>query len=97
MLGSLAAGEEAGLLALLVGLVAARAALVGIADALAGRSAVHLVGTLRSRLAAHVAALGPAYLAGERTGEVASTMVDGLGAIDAWVRSFLPARALATV
>ena len=85
------------LLAALVALVAVRALLVGAGEALAGRSARHLVAGLRADLTAHVAALGPVYVAGERSGEVASTMVDGLEAIDAWVRSFRPAQLLAVV
>ena len=48
-------------------------------------------------LTAHLAELGPAYAAGERSGEIASTLVDGLDAIEAWTRSFRPAAVLAVV
>ena len=85
------------MIAALLVLVAARALLVGAGEALAGRSAQHLVGRLREDLAAHVSALGPAYVAGVRSAVIASTMVDGLEALDAWARSFMPARVLAVV
>ncbi len=49
------------------------------------------------RLTGHLLALGPAYVTGERSGEVASTLVDGLEATEAWVRSFRPAALLANV
>ena len=43
----------------------------------------------------HLGALGPTWLAGERTGEIASTITAGLEDIDAWVVSYQPARWLA--
>ena len=54
-------------------------------------------GDTRRRVTAHLADLGPAYAAGERSGEIASTLVDGLDAIEAWTRSFRPAAVLAVV
>ena len=54
-------------------------------------------GTSARRLTGHLLALGPAFVTGERSGEVASTLVDGLEATEAWVRSFRPAALLANV
>ena len=36
-------------------------------------------------------------MTGERSGEIASTLVDGLDAIEAWTRSFRPTALLAVV
>ena len=95
--GTLPAGGAAPLLVALAALVAVRATLLGLSDALAGRAAVHLAGDVRGRLTGHLLALGPAFVTGERSGEVASTLVDGLEATEAWVRSFRPAALLANV
>ena len=78
-------------------LVVARSALLAGGEALAGQAAHRLVGGTRRRLTAHLADLGPAYATGERSGEIASTLVDGLDAIEAWARSFRPAAVLAVV
>ncbi len=95
--GTLPAGGPARLLLTLAALVGARAILLGLSDGLAGRAAVQLVGDVRGRLTGHLLALGPAFVTGERSGEVASTLVDGLEATEAWVRSFRPAALLANV
>ena len=62
-----------------------------------GGRRVHLVGTVRERVTAHLLELGPAYATGEQSGEVASALVDGTEAIEAWVRSFRPAALLAGI
>ena len=89
--GTRSATQTGALLAALVALVVLRAALAGGGEALAGRAAVRLIGGLRERLTAHLRDLGPVYAGGERSGELASTLVEGLDAIEAWVRSFRPA------
>jgi thiol reductant ABC exporter CydD subunit len=94
---TLPAGGPAPLLITLALLIVARATLLGVSDGLAGRAAVHLVAEVRGRLTGHLLALGPAFITGERSGEVASTLVDGLEATEAWVRSFRPAALLANV
>ena len=50
---------------------------------------------LRERLTAQLLALGPAYAARERSGELSSVAVQGLDALDAYVAVYLPARWLA--
>jgi ATP-binding cassette subfamily C protein CydD len=52
---------------------------------------------LRQRLAAHLLALGPAYARGERSGELANTVVEGVEALDAYFRQYLPQLALAAL
>ncbi|HEY6569315.1 MAG TPA: ABC transporter transmembrane domain-containing protein, partial [Candidatus Limnocylindrales bacterium] len=89
--GTQSATQTGALLAALVALVVLRAALAGGGEALAGRAAVRLIGGLRERLTAQLRDLGPVYAGGERSGELASTLVEGLDAIEAWVRSFRPA------
>ena len=58
---------------------------------------VHLASGVRARLTEHLLALGPTFVTGERSGEIASTLVDGLEATEAWVRSYRPAALLANV
>jgi ATP-binding cassette subfamily C protein CydCD len=85
---------------LLLGLLAlalARAALVWLGEVAAGRAAGRLKADLRERLAAHLLALGPAYLQGERTGELANTAVEGVEALDAYFSQYLPQLALAAL
>ncbi len=64
-------------------------------DALALLATTRLKARLRSDLTGHLVALGPAYMDRERTGEVTSVLVNGMGAIDAYVATYQPARLLA--
>jgi ATP-binding cassette, subfamily C, bacterial CydD len=45
---------------------------------------------LRERLFAHIQALGPAYVRGERTGELTAAAVEGIEALDAYFSQYLP-------
>ena len=83
------------LLALVALLALLRAPLLLAADALAQGAAGRVRGRLRADLTAHLLALGPMYTSRERTGELATVVVDGLDAVDAYLTSFQPARALA--
>jgi thiol reductant ABC exporter CydD subunit len=88
-------GAVAGPLAAIAVLAIARAPLLLGADVLAQSASVRARRRLRADLTAHLLALGPAYTGRERSGELASVVVDGLDAVDAYVTSFLPARSLA--
>jgi len=68
--------------------------LVGV-DLLAGRASRRLKGTLRADLTAHLLALGPAWTGRERSGELAGVIGGGVDALEAYVTSYQPARALA--
>ena len=68
--------------------------LVGV-DLLAGRAARQVKGTLRADLTAHLLALGPAWTSRERSGELAGVLGGGIDSLDAYITSYLPARALA--
>jgi ATP-binding cassette subfamily C protein CydD len=53
--------------------------------------------SLRQRLLRHVMALGPAYTSGERSGELANTVVDGVEALEAYFSQYLPQLAMAAL
>jgi ATP-binding cassette subfamily C protein CydD len=93
--GSLAM-VRAPLLAFL-GLALLRAGLVWGTEATAHALANGIKRDLRARLAAHLLALGPAYRHGERSGELVNTAVEGIEALDAYYRQYLPQVALAAL
>ncbi len=72
-----------------------RAPLLLAADGLAQGASGRIKAALRADLTAQLFALGPAWTGRERSGELSSVLTDGLAAIDAYVTSFQPARALA--
>ena len=92
-----ALGGVLSLLAAFLGLSLLRAGLAWLAEAAADRVANRVKHDLRARLAAHLLALGPAYARGERTGELANTAVEGIEALDAYFRQYLPQLALAAL
>lgn len=76
-------------------LVAATVIILRAVLTLGGELAANTVATqvkkeLREKLYKHVVALGPAYLTGERTGELTHTAVEGVEALDAYFREYLP-------
>jgi thiol reductant ABC exporter CydD subunit len=52
---------------------------------------------LREQLVAHLQILGPIYVRGERSGELINTAVEGIEALDAYFREYLPQLALAAL
>ncbi|MGW2541572.1 thiol reductant ABC exporter subunit CydD, partial [Kitasatospora sp. NPDC001574] len=84
-------------LALLV-LTAVGRGLVGwLTELTAHRSVARVKSTLRRRLLDHATALGPAYLAGRRTGELTALATRGVDALDDYFARYLPQLALAVV
>jgi ATP-binding cassette subfamily C protein CydD len=78
-------------LLLLVGsAMAGRAALISGREMVARRTAIRVKRELRKRLAQHLLALGPAYLSGERTGDLVVTATEGVEKLDAYVSRYLP-------
>jgi ATP-binding cassette, subfamily C, bacterial CydD len=66
------------------------------AEAVVGqRSSSIYKGRLRAQLTGRLLALGPAYTAGERSGELTNTAVEGVETLDAYIAQYLPARLLA--
>lgn len=85
------------LLYALAALALLRAAFTWGREVAAARVAVRVKGELRQRLAARLLALGPAYAHGERSGELTTTAVEGIEALDAYFREYLPQLALAAL
>ncbi len=76
-------------------LAVVRAGFLLAADGLAQGASARIKTALRADLTAQLFALGPAWTGRERSGELSSVLTDGLAAVDAYVTSFQPARALA--
>lgn len=71
-----------------------RASLAWAAEQAAFHAAVQVKLALRSQLYRHVQQLGPAWLAGERSGELANTLSDGIEALEAYYARYIPAMSL---
>lgn len=87
------AGVRDLLLLLLVAAVA-RAALIWIREVVSQRGAVWVKSELRSRLFAHILRLGPAYVSGERTGELTTTATEGIERLEPYFARYLPQMSL---
>jgi ATP-binding cassette subfamily C protein CydD len=77
-------------LAQLLAVVAARAAATYGGEVAALRAAAVVKSRLRRKLAHHALSLGPAWLGGQRTGEIAALATRGLDALDAYFARYLP-------
>ncbi len=84
-------------LLVLLSLALFRAGMVWGSEVSAGRVAVRIKSELRERLVAHLIHLGPAFTAGERSGELTNTVSEGIEALDAYFRGYLPQLALAAL
>jgi ATP-binding cassette subfamily C protein CydD len=81
----------------LLALIGGRALLTYLAELSAGTLALRLKTALRAELMAHLTRLGPAYVRGERSGELTHTAVEGIEALDAYFSQYLPQLALAAL
>jgi ATP-binding cassette, subfamily C, bacterial CydD len=81
-------------LLLLLGAILARAVLLWTREVVAGRGAVHVKSALRERLYARLLRLGPAYMEGEKAGELATTATEGVERIEPYFARYLPQVAL---
>jgi ATP-binding cassette subfamily C protein CydD len=79
----------------LLGVFAARAVVSAVADAVAFEAGARVVLEVRARVIDHIAALGPAFTRGTRTGELATTVVDGVENLRRYYDGYLPQTALA--
>jgi ATP-binding cassette subfamily C protein CydD len=77
-------------LAAFVAAVAARAAVVWGQGVVAARAAATVKAALRTELLGSVGARGPAWVAGQRAGEIATLAGRGLDALDAYFTGYLP-------
>ncbi|MGN6173230.1 MAG: thiol reductant ABC exporter subunit CydD [Streptosporangiaceae bacterium] len=79
----------------LLAVVLARAVAVYGGEVAALRASASVKSQLRRRLAAQVLRLGPAWLGGQRTGEIATLATRGLDALDPYFARYLPQLVLA--
>jgi len=74
-----------------------RLALSTLREVAAQRAANHVKSDIRNRLVSRLLALGPAYTSAERSGELTNTIQEGVEALDAHIRQYLPQLALAAI
>lgn len=77
-------------LALLLGAIILRAGLLWAREGTAQRAAIRTKALLRERVFAHLLALGPVWSAGERTGELAAVLNEGIERLDGYIARYLP-------
>lgn len=78
----------------LIALFVLRAGLSWAAEQAGFHAAVQVKIALREQLNAHIQKLGPAWLTGERTGDVVNAVVDGIEALEAYYARYLPTIAI---
>lgn len=78
----------------LLGIFILRSVLMWASEQVAFKAAAAIKLTLRDRLFAHLQALGPVYLRGERAGDIAISLSDGIEALEAYFARYLPAMSL---
>lgn len=78
------------LLAALAVAIMARALLTAAASLAAAHIAIQVKDSLRRRFITHLTVLGPVYAQGERSGELITTATEGIEALDAYFRDYLP-------
>ncbi|MDT7710641.1 MAG: ATP-binding cassette, subfamily bacterial CydD [Pseudonocardiales bacterium] len=84
-------------LLLLAATAVARALLDWGQDVAGQRAAASVKSQLRSGLLEHVVRLGPGWVSGERSGELALLAVRGLDGLDGYIARYLPALVLAVI
>jgi len=82
--------QLAPLLGALVAFSLVRAFTAAGGDLLAAGAALRLKSGLREALIGHLIALGPAYVQAQRTGELTATVMEGVEAVDTYLRQYLP-------
>lgn len=96
-LGGARLADLAAPLLALAGLAAARAAAGWAQETLAQRASGRARLAVRGHLVRRLLALGPRFTAGERSGELANTLLGGIEALDAYLAQCLPQVALAVL
>ena len=77
-------------LLLLIGAILVRAGLLWGREVTAQRAAIRAKALLREGVFAHLLQLGPVWSSGERTGELAALLNEGIERLDAYVARYLP-------
>jgi len=92
-----ALGELRTPMLLLLAVVLGRGLVAWLQEVAAHRSSATVKSQLRERLLAHATRLGPRWLAGERSGELAVLATRGIDALDAYFSRYLPQLVLAVI
>lgn len=74
-----------------------RAVLLWGSEVTANGVAIQVKGELRRTVFDHLFALGPTFVRGERTGELTATCVEGIEALDAYFREYIPQLVIAAL
>ncbi|MDR3601079.1 MAG: thiol reductant ABC exporter subunit CydD [Desulfosporosinus sp.] len=82
-------------LCLILGIIGLRAGLQWVSEISAHEVASHIKSSLRQRLMSQIVSLGPVFARGERTGELITTVVDGIEALEEYFSKYLPQLLLA--
>lgn len=82
---------------LLLAVVAGRTLVAWLQEVAAHRSSAAVKSQLRGRLLAHSLLLGPRWLSGERSGELATLATRGIDALDDYFSRYLPQLVLAVI
>jgi ATP-binding cassette subfamily C protein CydD len=86
-----------GLFLILVPVICLRAGWVWLQNFSASRLAMDVKHSLRKTLFSHLLRLGPAFLNGEKSGEINSAAVEGIEGVDAYFSQYLPQLILAAL
>ncbi|MBU2843372.1 thiol reductant ABC exporter subunit CydD [Acidithiobacillus thiooxidans] len=81
----------------LLGLFVLRAALSWAGELVAFRASARIKTYLREQLLKHLLQLGPVAIAGERSADIASTMIEGVEALEPYFSRYLPQMALVSL
>jgi len=81
-------------IAALVGLFVVRAALSWAGEVVGFEAAARVKSALRQRLTVHLLALGPVHAVQEQSGDLATTLLDGVEALEPYIARYLPQMAL---
>jgi len=95
--GGAALADLSGSLGLLLGIALLRAAVAWVQESAAHASAASVKRELREAVLAHAVRLGPAWLAGERSAELAVLATRGLDGLDPYLARYLPQLVLSVV
>lgn len=90
-------GQVIPLLQVTLLVVLGRAVFTMVNESLSGRLAVKIKNGLREELLQKINRLGPIYLKGEKAGELTTTALQGLDALDAYFSQYLPQILLAAL
>ncbi|MGY1666090.1 thiol reductant ABC exporter subunit CydD [Geodermatophilus sp. SYSU D00696] len=95
--GAATPAQTSGALAGVLAAWGARAGLAGLRDRAAVRTSARVRRELRAALLRKLLVLGPAAAAGERAGELVTTVTEGVGRLDGVLGRYLPGAATAAV